>query len=201
MKRQTTVHKLIYYIKNKTSEKYTEWRSITIDFFYQLFDLSERNPGINIIMLKTVGLNIHYKDKAVCYMNFNKKSFTVYLFPDNLLNKVSDKIFNTPFDSGWHRAYKVNTKEEVEALVDYLTKLKVVNLSSSSKRSRRIPTWVKEFVRERDERKCKVCGATEDLCFDHILPYSKGGLSDHPTNIQLLCKKCNLKKLDKLGLD
>jgi hypothetical protein len=36
--------------------------------------------------------------------------------------------------------------------------------------SRRIPTVVKRIVWERDNGKCAVCGSTQDLHFDHILP-------------------------------
>ncbi len=45
------------------------------------------------------------------------------------------------------------------------------------KRSRIIPTSVKIEVWKRDGGKCVTCGATDELHFDHILPYSKGGTS------------------------
>ncbi len=64
--------------------------------------------------------------------------------------------------------------------------------------SRRIPTEVKRIVWERDNGKCIDCGSSQDLHFDHILPYSKGGTSTNPENIQLLCQKHNLSKSDKI---
>lgn len=64
--------------------------------------------------------------------------------------------------------------------------------------SRRIPTSVKRVVWERDDAKCVKCGATDDLHFDHDIPFSKGGSSTDPKNIKLLCSKCNLKKSDKI---
>jgi len=69
----------------------------------------------------------------------------------------------------------------------------------SEPRARRvIPTSVKLEVWKRDGGKCSKCGATEDLHFDHIIPWSKGGSSTTPDNIQLLCGKHNLEKHDRI---
>ena len=59
---------------------------------------------------------------------------------------------------------------------------------------RAIPGDVQREVYERDQGKCVQCGSSENLHFDHILPYSKGGSSKVASNIQLLCAKHNLKK-------
>jgi hypothetical protein len=40
---------------------------------------------------------------------------------------------------------------------------------------RLIPSWVKLEVWKRDRGRCKKCGTTSGLHFDHIIPYSKGG--------------------------
>lgn len=67
-----------------------------------------------------------------------------------------------------------------------------------SKVRRVIPTSVKLEVWKRDGGKCTKCGATEDLHFDHVIPWSKGGSSNTADNIQLLCGKHNLEKHDKI---
>lgn len=64
--------------------------------------------------------------------------------------------------------------------------------------NRMIPTSVKLEVWKRDKGKCVQCGATDNLHFDHILPYSKGGTSLKTANIQLLCARHNLQKHDKI---
>jgi hypothetical protein len=65
--------------------------------------------------------------------------------------------------------------------------------------SRRIiPTWVKLAVWKRDGGKCIRCGTTENLHFDHIIPFSRGGSSSTPENIQLLCGTHNIQKHDKI---
>lgn len=61
-----------------------------------------------------------------------------------------------------------------------------------------IPSWVKREVWKRDQGKCALCGSGDNLHFDHIIPYSKGGSSRDPKNIQLLCARHNLKKSDTI---
>jgi hypothetical protein len=61
-----------------------------------------------------------------------------------------------------------------------------------------IPTALKLEVWKRDQGKCVKCQATDELHFDHILPYSKGGTSMTTENVQLLCARHNLEKRDKI---
>lgn len=65
-------------------------------------------------------------------------------------------------------------------------------------RRRVIPTWVKLEVWKRDGGKCVQCGATDELHFDHVLPFAKGGTSITPANVQLLCARHNLEKSDRI---
>lgn len=64
--------------------------------------------------------------------------------------------------------------------------------------SRIIPTTVKLDVWRRDAGECIKCGAKDNLHFDHIIPYSKGGTSMDARNIQLLCARHNLEKRDRI---
>jgi len=64
--------------------------------------------------------------------------------------------------------------------------------------TRVIPTAVKLEVWRRDEGKCVKCHAKDNLHFDHIIPYSKGGTSMDSKNIQLLCMRHNLEKRDRI---
>jgi len=63
---------------------------------------------------------------------------------------------------------------------------------------RMIPTAVKVEVWKRDKGRCTKCGSQQDLHFDHVIPYSKGGSSLSADNIQLLCSKCNIAKRDRI---
>lgn len=64
--------------------------------------------------------------------------------------------------------------------------------------SRLIPASVKLEVWKRDKGRCVKCGSADNLHFDHIIPYSKGGSSLVAENIQLLCARHNIAKRDKI---
>ena len=64
--------------------------------------------------------------------------------------------------------------------------------------NRMIPTSVKLEVWKRDKGRCVQCGRTDNLHFDHILPYSKDDTSLKAENIQLLCARHNFQKRDSI---
>ena len=57
-----------------------------------------------------------------------------------------------------------------------------------------IPSWVKQVVFKRDKGRCVLCGAQDELHFDHELPFSRGGTGLHPDNVRILCARHNLRK-------
>jgi hypothetical protein len=64
--------------------------------------------------------------------------------------------------------------------------------------TRVIPTAVKLAVWKRDHGRCVECGSADNLHFDHVIPYSRGGSSLVVENIQLLCARHNLEKRDQI---
>lgn len=66
------------------------------------------------------------------------------------------------------------------------------------------PTWLSTAVFHRDKGRCQGCQVDLSgvlllegrIHIDHIMPLAKGGSND-PTNLQVLCRKCNLKKGQK----
>lgn len=61
-----------------------------------------------------------------------------------------------------------------------------------------IPDEVRWAVFERDDFRCRDCGARRFLTLDHIHPVSQGG-ADDIENLQTLCRRCNSKKSDKIA--
>ena len=71
-----------------------------------------------------------------------------------------------------------------------------------SKNQRKLMTKeLKERIKKRDNYTCQVCGKympdEVGLHIDHIIPVSKGGKSI-PSNLQVLCSKCNGSKSNKI---
>jgi HNH endonuclease len=71
-------------------------------------------------------------------------------------------------------------------------------VSNDLEHNRIIPTEVKLEVWKRDKGRCVKCGSRDNLHFDHIIPYSKGGSSLIAKNVQLLCARHNLAKRDRI---
>ncbi|MEK7234369.1 MAG: hypothetical protein AAB268_11175 [Elusimicrobiota bacterium] len=66
------------------------------------------------------------------------------------------------------------------------------------KAGRYIPASVKRAVWQRDDGRCvfrfeegNICGSKEGLEFDHVRPFAKGGRSESPRNVRLLCRMHN----------
>ena len=64
--------------------------------------------------------------------------------------------------------------------------------------NRLVPPQVKLEVWKRDKGQCVICGSSDNLHFDHIIPFSKGGSSLVSENIQLLCARHNIAKSDSI---
>ena len=73
-----------------------------------------------------------------------------------------------------------------------------IEVSDAEKKSRSITRKVRDAVWRRDEGRCVECSSNENLEFDHIIPFSKGG-SNTERNIQLLCEVCNRSKSNNIG--
>lgn len=64
--------------------------------------------------------------------------------------------------------------------------------------NRLIPSAVKVEVWKRDRGRCCLCGSSDNLHYDHDLPFSKGGTSLAAQNVRLLCQRHNLEKHDRI---
>lgn len=83
---------------------------------------------------------------------------------------------------------------------DYCNKKVIIKQNSQSHKnqqnSRVIPKSVQNEVWRRDRGRCVECSSKDNIEFDHIIPWSKGG-GNTTRNIQLLCQKCNRIKSNK----
>jgi hypothetical protein len=164
---------------------------------------------------------ICHLDKDAIYHRVNAKSVT---YVSGRLVATSKKLnFLSPmggWDISWKRIMRIepnnrglylelSTKkgngqydvpdamfsEAVISTIVRMNKREVVN--SPSDVSRRIPHNVKVAVWQRDQARCVQCSASSYLEFDHDIPFSKGGAAT-VGNVQLLCRRCNLAKGDRI---
>jgi hypothetical protein len=66
-----------------------------------------------------------------------------------------------------------------------------------AKKRRHISRDIRQRIWQKYGGRCAECDADTYLEFDHIVPVAKGG-SNSEENVQLLCRKCNLAKSDRI---
>ena len=90
----------------------------------------------------------------------------------------------------------------LERFVNYLNENIKKRKSAAGQRALMTPK-LREYIKERDNYTCKCCGNSISrepnllLEIDHIVPVSKGGLTEE-SNLQTLCWKCNRTKGAKI---
>lgn len=83
----------------------------------------------------------------------------------------------------------------------FITQSGATETQKGRKQGRAVPRDIILKVLRRDNQICQVCHENvkdDEIEFDHVIPYSKGG----PTtveNIRLLCRQCNRKKTNSLN--
>lgn len=126
---------------------------------------------------------------------------------EKLLDIIADEVFHVVFHN---RAVMFGLNDFLARLVSAIDSDKFADdselaslISKNGGSLRRVTpkAWARKAVFFRDQGRCVYCGV--DLSgllstlspshFDHIVPLAHGGLND-VTNLQLLCKPCNLKK-------
>jgi len=102
--------------------------------------------------------------------------------------------------TGTYRLSKKNSPAallELKEMIGYLIRKARRMIEPRGRASSYIPEHVRSEVYARDLGQCVMCSSREYLEFDHIIPRSKGGAST-VNNLQLLCRKCNSEKSDRI---
>ena len=109
----------------------------------------------------------------------------------------------------WQDAVKSVFLDRVSIVSNYKRKIRspsfemnlpsVIALKSFIQPSKN-PNFTRFNVFLRDKFSCQYCGDRKDLTFDHLLPKSRGGLTDW-NNVVTACSSCNVRKGGKLYKD
>lgn len=105
-----------------------------------------------------------------------------------------------------HRKYYINHRDKILAsvyswqsehkhLVNQYKKKNGLSRRSAFAGSIDMAAWAKKL--KRLGGRCQLCGSTERISIDHILPIAKGG-SNEIRNLQPLCIPCNCRKNAKI---
>lgn len=108
------------------------------------------------------------------------------------------------FDLSYDQFDKFKEREIINALARgaNITELDTAKYPKSSSlksviAGRHISEEMKDLVWNRENGRCRECDSNQNVEFDLIIPFSKGGSNTH-RNIQLLCEPCKRKKLSKM---
>ena len=106
----------------------------------------------------------------------------------------------------WQDAVKSVFLERVSIVSNYSRKIRspsfemslpsVIALKNFIKPSE-FPNFTRFNVFLRDKFTCQYCGDKNDLTFDHLLPKSRGGITDWE-NVVTACSSCNVQKGGRL---
>ena len=178
---------------------------------YLIFNQEAASLNVLLIILfvvVTVGITLSFYATRESKKEANKlaeeNSYTTIRIKADV-DEISEGNFlavitNSPMElsAEYIQQFKDNLTEQLRNDGEYVTNIEVKHHSSKQKRSRTISQDVKDRVWNRDGGKCIECGSNENLEFDHIIPFSKGGANTY-RNIQLLCEPCNRSKSDIIG--
>ncbi len=101
------------------------------------------------------------------------------------------------------RSFGVSMTEEMIAELINQLENKLTMVSQIREQRALMTQKLREYIKKRDNYTCCICGNSVEkepnllLEIDHIIPISKGGLTEE-SNLQTLCWKCNRAKSDKL---
>lgn len=157
-----------------------------VAYEYKFFDLEDFDEGEDI------------ESYSAVYVEYIKELKNMV---DSIIDKMTDDIFFVLYGD---RSFLLNFNYKIVEFVkelDFKTYRDILSRNGILKRCSYIPTWLKKGLMFRDKGRCLGCGKDltgvflrdEKIHYDHIIPLALHGIND-PTNMQLLCEECNLKK-------
>lgn len=154
--------------------------------------------GLNLVYFREISDLELFKNLEAVWVNIGKQPVFRDMKPPN--SKYSTHQYVTKFGT-WRRALEsfvefINSGKDDEETIN--TDEPVVHTTVVFKhKTKRFPSErLKVQVLMRDGNKCRLCGVTvtgDNIHFDHIQPWSKGG-ETVLENLQVLCETHNLAK-------
>ena len=171
-----------------------------------IYDIGATCPQENIVYVYKYLGNIYTKGEKNVREYFLDNNYCIhkiendkYLFYNNALYYFNNEKYQYTDEEldlllKKHIYKEDNRFKRIKREIDLFEK---INNNFPDRKREFISEEVKFEVWRRDEGKCVICGSNENLEFDHIIPFSKGG-SNTTRNVQLLCETCNRKKSNQI---
>ncbi len=130
------------------------------------------------------------------YLNINESTYLMSQKEsiNNSLKNINEEIKKDQMGGGTKFDGLMNTKERIHKIESIL-----INLIKEKDKKRQFSQEEKNKKLIEQNYKCARCGTLIENATshaDHIIPFSKGGLTNLD-NLQILCKYCNLTKSNK----
>jgi len=155
-----------------------------------------------------IGRDLHKRNDRLLKVQYQQSLSLQLQYPWCVI-RVKDRVYwqfqnkfywdNDGLSSDEVYALLVTREQRTRRQINNAVATVAMGLEPRSARRESIPEDVKQLVWVRDQGRCRYCGSTAALEYDHIIPVSKGGAST-PANLQILCRPCNLKKSDGISM-
>lgn len=159
-----------------------------IDMLIEEYSIAIKNPKRRFFELNILPYKTEFIEKEVS--NYYEKLYDDEIkeqLRQELLAKENERLLRGKKEELRKEVIQELSEDGLITQDDYITK-----------KREPIPQEVQDKVWNRDGGRCVKCGSQENLEFDHIIPFSKGGSNTY-RNLQLLCQKCNREKSNKIG--
>ena len=159
-----------------------------IDMLIEEYSIAIKNPKRRFFELNILPYKTEFIEKEVS--NYYEKLYDDEIkeqLRQELLAKENERLLREKKEELRKEVIQELSEDGLITQDDYITK-----------KREPIPQEVQDKVWNRDGGRCVKCGSQENLEFDHIIPFSKGGSNTY-RNLQLLCQKCNREKSNKIG--
>jgi hypothetical protein len=185
---------------NDNGGKYTAG---TIGIRFGSWNNALTKAGLQLVNQREVSAKELFENLENVWISIGRQP--VFRDMKNLTSKYSTHQYMTKFGS-WRNALQafvvyINSEtakeQDAEISEDLQSEVDVMEEQTVKHKTKRFPSErLKVQVLMRDGNKCRLCGVTvtgENIHFDHIKPWSKGG-ETVLENIQVLCEIHNLAK-------
>ena len=167
--------------------------------FFKNEELAELQPECRLLFIGLWTLadregRLEDRPKRIKAEIFAFDSFDI----DSMLSELRDRKFLVRYEANGGRFIQITNfvKHQDPHYRERASEIPAPEGVSNAIKATNVTRTQRQRIFERDDFKCRKCGATEQLSIDHITAVANGGDSTD-SNLQVLCVSCNFSKRAK----